>query len=155
MVEQGGQPVLEQREPMLHPRLPATFADRLVERVLRRIGTEHFAIAGSEPPDAVLVEQGFARREQQVAVHGTHGQLCVGVENAQAFQLVAEEIEPQPALEPAGIDIEDRSSHGEFAGVDDGVGAVVTLPLEQAGQAVMADLDARFEFAHRFANPEG
>jgi hypothetical protein len=40
MVEQRRQPVLEQRQPVLHAREPAPVADRLVQRVLRRVGAE-------------------------------------------------------------------------------------------------------------------
>jgi hypothetical protein len=68
VIEQRGQPLLEQRQPVFHARQPPPVADRLVERVLRGIGAEHFAVAGAEALDAVLVEQRLAGGQQQVAL---------------------------------------------------------------------------------------
>ena len=60
MVEQGREPLFEQRQPMLHARHSASLGQRLVERVLGRGGAELLAIARAEALDAVGVEQGFA-----------------------------------------------------------------------------------------------
>src|SRR5690606_1986132 len=57
MVEQCRQPLLEQRQPMLHSREPSPVADRLVERVLRCMGSERLAIPAAEPLDGFVVEQ--------------------------------------------------------------------------------------------------
>ena len=55
MVEQGLQPLFEQRQPMLHACHPAPFRHRLVERILRRRRAEFLAVAGTEALDAVGV----------------------------------------------------------------------------------------------------
>ena len=94
MIEQGRQPILEQRQPVFHTRKPPPFADRFVKRVLRGIGAEQLAIAGAEALDAVLVQQRLAGGQEQMPVEPPRRQLGVGIETAQAFQLVTEEIEP-------------------------------------------------------------
>ena len=51
MIEQSGETLLEQRQPMLHPRQPPPVADRLIERVGGSIGAEQIAIAAAEALD--------------------------------------------------------------------------------------------------------
>ena len=139
---------------MLHPGEPPAVRHRFVERVLRGIGAEQFAVAGAEALDAVLVHQRFGGGEQQVAVDPLHRALGGGIEQAQALQLVAEEIEPQAGIEAGGEDVDDRAAHREFAVIDHRVGAAVALPGEQRGEAFVADLRADAELAHGFAHPE-
>ena len=66
MVEQRGQLVLEQGQPVFHPRQPASVADGFVKRVLRGVGAEHLAVAAAKPLDAVIVEERLAGGQQQV-----------------------------------------------------------------------------------------
>ena len=154
MIEQRRQTVFEQGQPMLHPCQATPFADRFVKRILRGIGAEHFAIPRAEALDAVFVQQCLAGRKQQMPVEPTRRQLGVGIEAAQAFQLVAEEIEPQRFVHPAWEHIHDRSTDRVFALVDHRIGAGIALTLEQGGQAFAPDLHARREFAHAFADAE-
>ena len=107
MIEQRDQPVLEQRQPMLHARQPPPVADRLIQRIGSGIGAELLTVTGAEALDAVLVEQGFAGGQQQMLGHHPGRALGVGIEQPQRFQLVAEEIEPQPGIESRGINVED------------------------------------------------
>ena len=102
MIEQGRQPLFEQRQPMLHAGQPAALADRLVERVLGRARAEMLAVADAEALDAVLVEQGLARRHQGDRLGAAGGALVGGIEAAHRFDLVAEEIEPDRLLLAAG-----------------------------------------------------
>jgi hypothetical protein len=88
------QPILEQRQPVLHAGEPPPVADRLVERVRGGVGAEQFAVAAAEALDAVLVEQRLARREQQVLLDRSGRALGVGIEQAQRLELVAEEVKP-------------------------------------------------------------
>ena len=154
IVEQRRQPLLEQGQPVFHPGQPPAFADRLVKRVLGGGGAEAFAVAQAEPLDAVLVEQRLACGQQEMAVERSGAHLRGRIERAQGFDLVAEEIEPKPLLEPAGKDVDDRAPDRELAGVDHGVGAAISLPAQQRGEAVEADAHARPELAHRLAHPE-
>ena len=155
MVEQGRQPILEQGQPVFHAREPTPFADRFVKRVLRGVGAEHFAVAGAEAFDAVFVQQSLAGGQEQMPLEPPSRQLRVGIEAAQAFQFVTEEIEPQCLVHSAREDVNDRAADGVFALVDDRVGARIALALEQGGKAVAPDLHPRREFAHAFADAEG
>ncbi len=154
MVEQRNQPFLEQRQPMLHPSLPPAFADGLVERVLRGGCAKLLAVSAAEALDAFLVQQGLAGREEQEAVQSARGPLGRGIEQAQRFQLVSEEIEPEALFQARGENVDDRTAHGVFAMVYDRVGARVALIAEQAGQRFVTDLEARLQFAHAFADAE-
>ena len=58
----------------------------------------------------------------------------------------------RPAIKARGNDVEDRSAHREFAGVDGGVGALIALAAQQRDQAFMADFHAGLDQPHRFAN---
>jgi hypothetical protein len=56
--------------------------------------------------------------------------LGVRIEQAQRFELVAEEVEPEALFEPRWEDVEYRSADGELACVGHRVGARVALALE-------------------------
>src|SRR5579864_1802363 len=57
MIKQGLEPLLEQRQPVLHPGQSTAFRQRLVERVLSRGRAELLAVARAEALDAVGIEQ--------------------------------------------------------------------------------------------------
>ena len=154
MVEQRCQLFLEQRQPVFHPREATTFAHCLIERILRGVGAEHLTVSAAETLDAFLVDQCLAGGQEQMRIERPDGALRGRIEQAQAFQLVAEEIEPQPTFEAGRYDIEDRATHGKFARVDGGVAARIALPTQQAGEAVVADLRARLQFAHAIPDAE-
>ena len=154
MIEHSRQLVLEQWQPVLHPRLSPSFADRLVERVLRGMRAEPLAVAGTEALDRRVLQKHLAGGQQEEGIERAGGTLRAGVEQAQAFQLVAEEVEPQALVEAGGEDVEDRPAYREFARVDYGVRAAVALLLQQLGQALVPDLHARFQLAHRLADAE-
>ena len=94
-VEQAGERGVEKRQPVLHPRHAPPLGKRLVKRILRRSRAELLAIAGSEPFDAVLVEQRFGRRHQREGVRVLGRALIRGVKPAEAVDFVTEKIEPQ------------------------------------------------------------
>ena len=79
---------------MFHARQPAAFADRLVQRIAGGGGAEFLAVAGAEALDRIFVEQGFGGGQEREAVDAADGALVGGVEGADAFDLVAEEVEP-------------------------------------------------------------
>ncbi len=95
VIEQRRQLLLEQRQPVLHPGETATIADSFVQGILRRIGAEHFPVAAPETLDAVLVEERFTSGEQQVRIQSTGAHLGIGIESAQRFKFIAEEVQPQ------------------------------------------------------------
>ncbi len=79
---------------MFHARQSPTVAHRFIQRILRGGRAKCFAVAPTEPLDAVFVEQRLAGGQQQMLVNRCGGSLGAGIEQTQAFQLIAEEIEP-------------------------------------------------------------
>ena len=154
MIEQGRQPLLEQRQPMLHAGEAAALADRLVERIAGRGGAEGLAIAAAEALDRFLVEQRFGRGQQGEAVDPAGGALVGGVEAADAFDLVAEEIEPQRLFLARREQIDQPAADGELAGIGDGVGADIAVGLEQRGELVAVDPLAGGELGDELADAE-
>src|SRR3546814_11832487 len=92
---------------MVHARLPAPLAHRLIQRVAGRLRPEHLAIAGTKALDRRLVEQGFGRGEQGQRLGGPQAALVGGVETADASDLVADEIEAQARLLAGGEQVDE------------------------------------------------
>lgn len=154
VVEQRDQTVLEQREPVLHAGEATAVGDSLIERIAGGVGAEQFAVAAAEALDAVVVKQGFARRQQEMRFDRLHRALRVRIEQAQGFKFVAEEVQTEAVVEPRRIDVEDRAAHGVFARVDDRIGARIALALEECDQALATDFGARRKQAGGFADAE-
>ena len=85
MIEQRGQLVFEQRQPVLHACEPPPIADRLIERIRGGIGAELLAVARAEAFDAVFVHQRFAGGQQQVFLGHAVRALGIGIEQPQRF----------------------------------------------------------------------
>ena len=64
------------------------------------------------------------------AAHVVQRALGLGVEGADRFELVAEEVEPHRLVEPGRKQIEDAAAHRVFAGLAHGRGAAVAVVLE-------------------------
>ena len=139
MIEQGRQPLLEQRQPMVDAGDPPPVRDRLVERIAGRVGAEQFAIGGAEALDAVLVEQGLGGGQQGEALDPVDAALGGGIEAAHALDLVAEEIEPQRLLLAGREEVDEAAAHRELAGIAHRLGAAIAIGLEQRGQPVAVD----------------
>ena len=90
-----------------------------------------------------------------MTVYRGGGALRAGIEQAQAFQLVPEEIQSQPCFQSAGVDIDDGAAHGEFACIYHRVHAAVTLTPQQRGKALVPNLGPHLELAHGLADAEG
>ena len=126
VVEQGLEPVVEQRDPVLHALPPGAVADGRIERIIAR-RAEQVQIAGAEPADGAGVQQGLG--------HGRQGDLgalagrALGrrIEGADRFQFGAEHVEPYRLLEARRKDIDDPAAHGVFAALVDGRGAHVAV----------------------------
>ena len=154
MVVQGAELLLEQRQPMFHACQPPPVADRLIERIARGGRAEALAVAAAEAFDRLLVEQRFRRGQQRETVETAGGALILGREAAHAFDLVAEEVEAQRLFLAAREQIDDAAAHGIFALVMDGVGADITIGLEQRRQLVAPDPLARRQRRDELADAE-
>ena len=112
---------------MLHARMLAAGADRLVERVLVVDGAEQLAVARAEAGDGGLVEEQLGHRLKVDAVALLGGALGERVEGPHPVQFVAEEIEPQRLLGAGGEEIDDAAADGVLAGLAHGLGAGIAV----------------------------
>src|SRR3546814_10316488 len=124
---------------MVHARLPPPVADRLIERIARRLPAEQVAIGRAETLDRCFVEQGFGRREQLQRLGGAKAALVGRIEAANALDLVAEEIDAQAGFLARGEQVEDAAAHRELALVGDGIDAAEAVRDEQFGERVAVD----------------
>ncbi len=154
MVEQRRQPLLEQRQPMVHARLSPPLTDRLIQRIAGRLRPEQVAIGRAKALDRVLVEQGFGGGEQLQRLGGAKAALVGGVEPADAFDLVAEEIDPQPGFLARREQVEDTAAHRKLALIGDGIDAAEAVCDEQLGQRIAVDPLACGERGRKLADTE-
>jgi hypothetical protein len=152
MVEQGDQPVLEQRQPMFHPGLPPPFADGLIQRIAGCGRPEQLAIAGAEPLDARLVQQRLAGREQGKAVQMPLRALIGRVKAAQRFHLVAEKIDAHTAGLARRVEIDDAAAHRELALIGHRVDTDEAVGDQQLGQRVAVDPRAGLQAGRQLAD---
>ena len=139
---------------MLHAGQPPPFADRLVQGVARRGSAEGIAVTGTEPLDAFVVEQRLRRGQQREAVDAPGGTLIGGIEGADAFDLVAEEVEPQRLFLAAGEQVDQPAAHRELALIVDGIGADITVGLQQQREPVQPDPLARTQAGDQLPDAE-
>ncbi len=148
IVEQGFQPLVIERQPMLHADIAAPGADRFVERVVGAGGAELLAVALAETMDRRVVEQHLADRAQHHFTLAAGRALAQRVEAAHAFERVAEEIEAQRLGRPRRVEIDDPAAHRELAGLAHRVGADVAIVAEEALQPVEPDPPPRPQGQH-------
>ncbi len=154
MVEQGCEPLFEQRQPMLHPRQPPAVADRLVEWIAGGIGPEFLAIGGAEALDAIGVEQYLAGRHQGEG-GGLARRFLVGrVEMTHRLNLVAEEIKADRLRRACRVKIDDRPAHRIFARVVNRVAPLIAIGLKQFGEPVAVDRHAFLQHPRELADAE-
>ena len=116
--------------------MAAAFADGLVQRIVALGRAELGDIAHAEAADGVGDELEFRDRHQVERAHVEQRALGLGVEGADRFQAVAEEVEPDRLFEAGRKQIEDAAAHGVFAGLAHGRGAVVAVVLEPGDDGV-------------------
>jgi len=147
IVRQGFQGRMEQRQPVFHAGMPAAGADRLVKRILVGDGPEQLAVAGAKAGDGRLVEEQLGHGLQPHPVALFRGALGQRIEGADAFQVVAEQVEPERLLGAGREQVDDAAAHGVLAGFTHRLGPTVavmgqvTLELFQ----VQALADSRLE----------
>ena len=115
MVEYGCHAFFEQRQPVVHSRQAPAFGYRLIQRIARRGDAKTFAVTGSEPADRFLVHQRLDRRQKVEMVDLVDTALVGGVEAADAFDLIAEEIEPKTNFTACWKQVDDAAAHRKLA----------------------------------------
>ena len=116
--------------------MAAAFADRLVERIVALRRAEGCDIAHAKAPDGLGDQLEFRDRHQIERAHVEMRALGFGVEAADRFQAVAEEIEPHRLVQPRRKQVENAAANGVFAGLAHRGGAVVAIVLQPGDDAV-------------------
>ena len=131
------QPVVEERQPLLHA-LPAhARADRLMHRIGDR--AEHLGKGFTELAHAVIVEQHLADGGEACFAQLAGGALGFWIKRADRFQGIAEQVKPDRFWRAWRKHIGDAAAHGEITGAAHGGGAVKAIGGEVALQAVVLD----------------
>ena len=154
MIEQGRQLLFEQGKPVIDSSDPAPVRNRLVDRIAGRGGAEPLAIGGAEALDAVFVEQGFRGRQQSEAFDPVDASLGGGIEAAHAFDLVAEEIQPERFRLARREEIDQAAPDRELSGIANRLGSSISVRLEQSGQPVDSHPLPRGQSGDKLADPE-
>jgi hypothetical protein len=111
VVEQRLEPVVEERQPVLHARMLAPRADRLVERVVGAGRAELDPVVLPEAGDRGLVEDDLGDGGQFHHLELLGRALGRGVEAARAVEHVAEEVEPDRTALARRVDVDDAAAH--------------------------------------------
>ena len=120
----------EQRLPVLHAGMAATFAHRLVKLIVAVRRAELRDVAHAEAANGLGRELEFRYRHEVERAHVEQRALRLGVERADRFQRVAEEVEPHRLVETRRKQIEDAATHGVFARLAHRRGAAVAVVFE-------------------------
>ena len=110
--------------------MAAPLADGFVQEIVALRRAELRDIAHAEALDGFGDELEFRDRHQVERAHVEMGALGLGIEAADRFQAVAEEVEPHRLVEAGGEQVEDAAAHGVFAGLAHRRGAVVAIVLQ-------------------------
>lgn len=97
----------------------------------------------AEAADRIGRQRHLAHRVEIEGADLAGGALAGGIEAADAFQRVSEEIEAHRLFRPRHEDIEDAAAHGIFADFAHRRDAVEAVALQAAGNIVHTDLIAR------------
>ena len=97
--------------------MAAALAHGLVQHVVGLGRAERRDIAGAEFADRVGGELEFGDRHEIERAHLHHGALRLGIEAADGFQRVAEEIEPHRQVHARREQVEDAAAHRVVAGL--------------------------------------
>ncbi len=143
VVEQRIHPLIKQRQPMLHAGIAAAGRDRFVKRVVAFRRAEQLDIALAEVLDGRLAGRHFADgQERDLLARGLRA-LRDGIERPDAFERIAEEIEPHGTGVPRREEVQNAAAHRVFARLHDGARAIESRRVEPLDHLVHAQAAAR------------
>ena len=135
IVEQGLEPVVEQRQPVLHADLPSPRGDRHIERVVAD-RAERLAVPGAEAGDGIRIQEHLADRIEGHPFQLRLAQLCRRVEAPDALDDIAEQIEAHRRRRARREDVDDAAAERVLARLAHRAGAHVAVAGEEPGQRV-------------------
>ncbi len=138
IVEQGFEMIVEQRQPVLHP-LPADRGPRGFIGGVARGRAEGGEIFLAETAQHLVVEQHLADRCEGRALQGRRGTLGFRIELSEAFEEIAEEIEPQRLRRGRREDVDNAPAHGIFPAFAHSGNTDIAIDLEIVRQRALAD----------------
>ena len=138
VIEQRIHPLIEKREPMLHAGITAAGRDGFVERVVAFRRAEQLHIAPAEMLDRRLARGHLADRQKRDLLARGLRALGDGIELPDAFERVAEEIEPDGARVPWREKVENTAAHRVFARLHDRARAIKTRRIEPLDDLIHA-----------------
>ncbi len=139
IVKQRVHLLLEQGQPMFHAGMPSPLRHRLVKLVVGRRRTELGHIAHAEAADGLGDELELRDRDQVERAHVEQRALRLGIERADRFQGIAEEIETNRLVEPGREKVEDAAADRIFAGLAHGRGTRITIVLQPGDDGIHRD----------------
>ena len=155
MIEKRGQPFLDQRQPVIHPRKPAPLRNRMIQRIARGGRAKGFAVTAAETLDALFIEQGLGCRKQCELLDTPHGALVGRIESPDALDLVTEKIEAKRMAFARRKQIDQTAANGELARIRHCVAANIAVGLKHLRQLVAVDSRARLQLRRKLADSKG
>ena len=135
---QPDEPLVKQRQPVLHARERPAGADRFEQRITG-CGAEVLQIADPEARDRRLVQQHLADRSQLESRHLGERALRQRIEATDRLEHVAEQVEAQRLRAAARVDVDDPSADRILAGLDHGAAAAIAVTGEAEQQLLAID----------------
>ena len=142
IVEQRVEPLVVERQPVLHAGEAPAFAHRRIERIVARRRAERLDVVAAEAADRLRRQRHLAHRLQGQRVALAGGALRRRIEGADGLQRVAEEVEPERLVGPRRIEVENAAAHREFADVAHRRHALEAGIFQPADQHLHVDLVA-------------
>ena len=139
IIEQRLEPVVKQRQPMLHAGIAAAFAHRFIEQVVGRRRAELRNVTRAKAADRLGDELELRHRHKVEPPELLFAALGLRVEDSYCFQGVAEKVEADGHVHARRIKVEDAAAHGILARLPHGRGARKSVQLEPIDDPLHAD----------------
>ena len=136
VIEDAIEPLVEQRQPMLHAGMAATLAYRGIDEIVRGRRAKGFDIAETEAPDGLTGELEFGNRNEIETAQLVGRALGLRIETADGFERVAKKVEPDRLGHAGCVEVDDAATHRIVAWLAHGGGARKTVEFEPAGDAL-------------------
>ncbi|MNS48468.1 hypothetical protein D3C72_810420 [compost metagenome] len=132
-VEQGVEPAVEERQPVLQPLAACALADGGVHGFVAR-RAEQVQVAATEPRDALGVQQNFRHWQQGDLLQLLGRALGFGVKGADGFQLRPEQVQTHRLVKAGRENVDDAAADGVFATFRHGRGPHIAVGRDVAFQ---------------------
>ena len=114
VVEQRIEPVEKQRQVVFDTRRRETFRDILVHRTRRRQPVESEAPVALKARNRLGIQWRFTCRHEAQGGYRIERTLGLGIEQAQGFYFLIEQVDAKRLLRTHGKDVDQRAAHGEI-----------------------------------------